>query len=916
MILALPSWAGAAEYWVATNGSNSNSCASAQNPSTPKLTIAAGVACLASGDTLIIKAGTYTAQEITNPPAGTASAYTIIKGDPSGARPVLLPNKAAFQRGFYCDRGETCKYIEMRYLEIRDSHKDVQLYGEPTRGFPHHFRIIDNYFFGGGVGFLIASSDTGNVGGDHLIQGNTFEQKGRSVPGYSPGINSIYGTGNRTIIENNTFDHCQIGVGIWLSTTHTSSGSANIQDVIIRNNVFKNMHLPEIDTWQQGMGLPTAIHVSVPGGGHQIYNNLIYHSGSIDTVRNTIWHGIFLNGPGLTKPVQVYNNTLYDFLDARSKSVWATEARCGPSQSLCVIRNNITYQAGAFFNGSLSNNLTTNPSFTNAATYDLTLASGSAAINAGTAAVGLPYCGSAPDIGAHETLAVTAASINGNTMDVTVCTAKPSVVPSGTWTPACTGTGCGTPVASSVSTAGGGLVRITVGGITGGACAAGQTWTISATGANTDSANIGVASERINQRLHTITNFPVNSSACTGGGGTPPPAAQSAEYRFENNLNDSSGNGNHAIGSANISYATAKDGLGVQFTTGVDSYVDTGLLNGHNPSTDHLVVAFGIRVPASDLGQGRTVAGTALGTNQRFFVRRDATNVWQMRIQGNPLLSSEFPVVAGDTHVCIKFNPTTDTATLHINGVAGTVAGASLHTYTSYTFASTFRFGLPSGFAAVTPSSSGPDIIDQAFIYTSDVSCATLYAAWNPTPAQSSVVQETHQWQGVYLLLNGLPENRGTTGSPRTIVHNGAATLLAQLKCTGGDCGSVQPRFRYNINGGAFSNVVPDTPTADGVAYWGDDASIQVNAGVADGPITGALTHTDGITALRSSAVPTIQMAQDTSYTIRGIFRITSAVGTVVCFKLYDQSGEALAAYTPTEGACLTVIEPRANAGP
>src|SRR5215471_4112811 len=49
-------------YYVATNGSDSNSCAQAQNISTPKLTIAAGIACLAANplnNRVEIRGGTY-----------------------------------------------------------------------------------------------------------------------------------------------------------------------------------------------------------------------------------------------------------------------------------------------------------------------------------------------------------------------------------------------------------------------------------------------------------------------------------------------------------------------------------------------------------------------------------------------------------------------------------------------------------------------------------------------------------------------------------------------------------------------------------------------------------------------------------------------------------------------------------------
>src|SRR5262249_36329305 len=46
-------------YYLAKTVSDSPSCTQAQTQAAPKLTIAAGIACLAAGDTLNIKAGTY-----------------------------------------------------------------------------------------------------------------------------------------------------------------------------------------------------------------------------------------------------------------------------------------------------------------------------------------------------------------------------------------------------------------------------------------------------------------------------------------------------------------------------------------------------------------------------------------------------------------------------------------------------------------------------------------------------------------------------------------------------------------------------------------------------------------------------------------------------------------------------------------
>src|SRR5262249_53357241 len=62
-------------YYVAKTGSDSNSCSEAQNQSTPKLTINAGIQCLSSGDTLNIRAGTYTDDKMNLSPSQSGTSY-------------------------------------------------------------------------------------------------------------------------------------------------------------------------------------------------------------------------------------------------------------------------------------------------------------------------------------------------------------------------------------------------------------------------------------------------------------------------------------------------------------------------------------------------------------------------------------------------------------------------------------------------------------------------------------------------------------------------------------------------------------------------------------------------------------------------------------------------------------------------
>ncbi len=383
----------AATYYVATTGNNGHTCTQAQNQTTPKLTLAAGVACLAGGDTLILAAGTYSGQ-IYNPPAGSAGAYTVIKG--AAGTPPVIQKSAQFDRGLYCDNGSSCHHIEVRGFDFDAPYDGVKLYGTDAIGYPHHINFIDNIVHDTtNTGWLARTSGTGFQGGSHLIQGNEFYNIGIGTPGYTPGMNTIYNTGNDSIIERNTFHNCTGGVGIWQT-------SAQIRNVIVRNNRFYDMARSNTDTWQQGANGMMAIHISVAGGGHQIYNNIIYRSGDTPA-----FVGIRVAYTAANDNSVIYNNTIYDVKHASAHAIWVTT-----TIGTHLVKNNIAYLGGAgIIGGTQSNNLTTDPSFVDAASADFRLRSGSPAIDKGVTAVQVTVDfagvrrpqGAAYDIGAYET---------------------------------------------------------------------------------------------------------------------------------------------------------------------------------------------------------------------------------------------------------------------------------------------------------------------------------------------------------------------------------------------------------------------------------------------------------------------------------------------------------------------------------
>ncbi len=153
---------------------------------------------------------------------------------------------------------------------------------------------------------------------------------GIGTPGYGPGMNTIYNPGNRTIIENNKFHNVSHGVGIW-------HARKSIKNVIVRGNLFYDIGRSNTDTWQQGANGFSAIGVSVPGGGHQIYNNVIYRSGDQSTF-SAIRFGTTWGQTGSPLEVNhVYNNTIYDLKNSSAKAISVVQ----PLVATVYIKNNL-----------------------------------------------------------------------------------------------------------------------------------------------------------------------------------------------------------------------------------------------------------------------------------------------------------------------------------------------------------------------------------------------------------------------------------------------------------------------------------------------------------------------------------------------------------------------------------------------
>jgi hypothetical protein len=355
---ALP--AHAATYHVKKTGSDSNSCASAQNTSTPKLTIGAGVACASGGDTIyILDNGVYAEQLIDVIPSGSAGAPTILKGNGNAFLGTgLVPTIKPPTTGGYT---QVIRTYDQNYITLDGLIMDgtgifnaiVQFHGTS------HHNIVQNCEVRNMEGRRSDTNGGAGIGvpdaGHHItIQNNLIHHVGALDSPLSGSVHGIYFHGNDHIIQDNlVYNNSGFGIHVY----HEGGSSTN--DVIIRRNKSYNN------------GASGILYAS--GSRGQVYNNIVYANGFGSTGNSEV--GIYVYWTAYD--IQVYNNTIY----GENGIALLYESSNG------IIKNNVLYGNGnnSIVNNGfdvppvISNNFIGNPSFVNAGAADFHLTSGSAA---------------------------------------------------------------------------------------------------------------------------------------------------------------------------------------------------------------------------------------------------------------------------------------------------------------------------------------------------------------------------------------------------------------------------------------------------------------------------------------------------------------------------------------------------------
>jgi len=361
----------AATYYVALTGHDGHSCAQAQEPATPKQTFQSALACLQAGDTLLVKAGTYT-ESIMSPRGGTSWHQPVTIAAAPGEQVILRATPGANWVFHFADAASS--YIILRGLVIDASEASldaIKITWSTAGGQSNYIRIQQTEIFGSPGQGIIAHGT-----GLEFLNLNVHHN-GRSR--YDHGI---YLTGTKNLIADSHYHH-NAGYGI-----HVYNTPGGVEDNVVCGN----------RVWANGTEQPYTAGILLASGARNIaYNNVVWGN----TVGIQVAHG--------ATEAHVYNNTIYG---NTGEGIFIFE-----NALHTMVRNNIVYSnrdtiANRGSGTMLSHNFTADPHFVNAAEQDFALAPGSPARAMGTpiGAVttespgrGTPHLqGKGCDLGAYE----------------------------------------------------------------------------------------------------------------------------------------------------------------------------------------------------------------------------------------------------------------------------------------------------------------------------------------------------------------------------------------------------------------------------------------------------------------------------------------------------------------------------------
>jgi hypothetical protein len=417
-----------------TSASNANPCTggggnNAQNILYPKRWLtntggAGALSCLAAGDTLLIRGGTYddgfeagyngitlasgtswsNKIRIANYPNGCSPRVGTVSCGTPGEDVIIAPTARYTYSGNTISLGlfAVVQYVEFDGINIDNSVAAAgNLDGEVGlvchNDGPHvmgaNYIRIQNADMVGNKGAYIEGGGGSAGGGDHF---GVFKSEAAGCPGFhefknlrihggatnevgwfansTPGTYGRYtayafylAADNTTIENNDIYDTRYLGMQIY------ASGLA-INGTVVRNNKWHDIVR---GGYKSGSGSSSVVVIIDTGTGSLIYNNVMYNNGTPDGA------GLGIQCYDGASGGKYYHNTIY----GSTGTGLITTAGC----SGATFTNNISYlnAGGNYSNGGSGTTATTNlfgvdPTFVNAGAQNFHLDTGSTAINTGT----------------------------------------------------------------------------------------------------------------------------------------------------------------------------------------------------------------------------------------------------------------------------------------------------------------------------------------------------------------------------------------------------------------------------------------------------------------------------------------------------------------------------------------------------
>ncbi len=380
-------------WWVATNGNDAN----AGTEAAPLRTIAKGLTGLSAGDVLNIQPGTYEEAGLQEYASGTASAPIVISAAPGAMGQVKIKFSDAQIAAFNSAKSSPPDVLRIhgRYVTVNGLVLEGPLGRLNYTPFPASSGLAwqgatspggkatnnvayYNYFNGIGAG------STGEYNGNVLFANGTESRD-----------HGIYvSTSDVRVIGNIVFNNVGYGLHVFNEST------TRIKNITLASNVTFDNATGGILMFGEGVVYNNTVYNSYDPADCQNYQNvsgMYYYDviGNIDARNNVFMNACYANarfdGNQQCRNADGSNNCVNNY------NVYYNDAQVGPSLQSGWATGDPPYR----IRSSPDRNVYADPLFINPAIGDFRLRATSPAINAGIN-IGLPFSGSAPDLGAYE----------------------------------------------------------------------------------------------------------------------------------------------------------------------------------------------------------------------------------------------------------------------------------------------------------------------------------------------------------------------------------------------------------------------------------------------------------------------------------------------------------------------------------